>query len=184
MVLQMRVLIAAVAVAAITQTSPVLQDFTVAAGQLPADCVLSPSPSIRPTGNTIRAGLWANLPANPWIGTDPVIIASMRESLEPPPSLPDGPPLNPHDAAIFRLHLAAGIDEGYEAVYLSHDSSTMVIVYAFRFATPSSAQSFWENSGLSRNPNAAAGGPIVAVATGPAGECRERIAAHLKSIVR
>jgi hypothetical protein len=94
-----------------------LHDLTVGADHLPSDCALSPQPSVRPDGNTIRDALWAGLPANPWIGTDPLRIASICELMNPP-MVPDGPPFTPREAALFRLQLADGIEEGYGAVYL------------------------------------------------------------------
>src|SRR5436309_123897 len=90
------------AAAAAAQTTPRLRDLNVPAERLPAGCVLSPTPTVRLDGNKVRGGLWANLPANPWIGTDPVMIASIRERFDPLRLLPDGPPLNARESALFR----------------------------------------------------------------------------------
>src|SRR5687768_15642469 len=103
-----------------TQTNTTLQQLTVPAERLPAGCTLSPAPAQSIDGQHVRGGLWAGLPIsrNPWVGTDRQIIASIRERVDPPSELPDGPPLSRAELARARLRLADGVEAGYAAVYL------------------------------------------------------------------
>jgi len=127
--------------------------------------------------------LWAGLPSNPWIGTDGVHLASIASVFTPPIRVPDGPPLNPREAARFRLHLADGIEEGYEAVYLPSDTA-LLIVYGLRFPTAAAAQAFMRESQFAQNPRAVQAGALVALASGPAGDCFDAVLAHLRSLAR
>jgi hypothetical protein len=163
-----------------------LRDLTVGADRLPAGCVLSPAPTARLDGNSVRGGLWADLPSNPWIGTDPVRIASIVELMNPP-RVPDGPPLlTPRETARFRVQLADGIDEGYGAVYLSNDpTGALTIVFALRFPSSDRAAGFLARRKASHNPRIApfAIGPLVVLVTAANGACQP-VAAYLKSLSR
>src|SRR5262245_14329073 len=96
------------------------QELTVPRERLPTECALADSRSG-------YAGL--RLPTNPWTGTDPSLIAEIRERVEGSPSLPDGPPMSPREAARFRLGLANGIEEAYAAVYQDAELKQLVPVY-------------------------------------------------------
>jgi hypothetical protein len=163
-----------------------LHDLTVSADHLPSGCALSPEPSVRLDGNTIRSGLWAGLPANPWIGTDPLRIASISELMNPP-MVPDGPPFTPHEAALFRLQLADGIEEGYGAVYLPSESKNgLITVFALRFPSNDRAVDFWRRATHRRTRALPlfAIGPIVASVSGVNGACLEAVTTYLESLSR
>lgn len=108
---------------------PVLQQLTVPARQLPPDCVLSAAPAVARDGDTVRGGLWAVLPitSNPWIGSDPRVVAAIRERIEPPPAVADGPPLSSAERARFRLRLAEGVEAAYAAVYVDARDRSVVV---------------------------------------------------------
>src|SRR5882672_3247699 len=80
------------------QTAPLrvvtMRDLTLPAERLPVGCALSPAPSVRLDGSRVRSGLWAEFPTNPWIGTDRRLMSSIRELIEGPAAVPDGPPLD------------------------------------------------------------------------------------------
>src|SRR5437867_1306584 len=94
LVLAMSVALAAGA----SQTAPPrvlsMRDLTLPAERLPVGCALSSAPSVHLDGNRVRYGLWSGFPANPWIGTDRRLMASIRELVDGPATIPDGPPLD------------------------------------------------------------------------------------------
>lgn len=164
-----------------------LQDLTVPVGDLPGACALSPAASARISGNTVRGGLWAGLPisTNPWAGSDPPVIASIRELIDPP-LLPDGPPLTTRESARYRFRLADGIDEAYAAIYAESDSRSLVVVYGLRFSTAEQASSFLRDARAlkTRRVVSVAIGPIVAIVSGDGGQCFQPVGAYLKSLER
>jgi hypothetical protein len=180
-----RCLSAAIAIAllqAAPSRSVTMRDLTVPADRLPAGCTLSPAPSVR-DGNRVTSGLWAGFPANPWIGTDRQRLASIRELIDGPAALPDGPPLDTRQLAGYRLQLADGVEEGYGAVYRHADAVAMTIVHAARFAPgqqPSARRDF-SHTRPSRNPGIITIGQIVALVSGD-GACFQAVASHLKSL--
>jgi hypothetical protein len=178
--------ISAAIAAALLQTTPsrtiTMRDLTVPAERLPAGCALSAAPSVR-DGNRVTSGLWAGFPANPWIGTDRQLLASIRELMEGPAPMPDGPPLDTRQLAGYRLQLADGVEEGYGAVYKHSDSVLLTTVHAARFAPgqqPSARRDFGHPR-RSRNPAMITIGPIVALVSGD-GACFQAVANHLKSL--
>ena len=89
-----------------------------------------------------------------------------------------------HDAALFRLRLAEGIDEGYEAVYLPGESTVLVIVYGLRFPTAAAAASFLRQSRFAQDQHAVQAGSVVALVAGAAGDCHDAVLANVRSLVR
>jgi hypothetical protein len=83
-----------------------LSSLTIRGDRLPTGCSLPPS---------IFA--IAARATNPWSGTDPVAIGEIRERVDGPTRMPDGPPLSHRELARFRFSLAEGVEEGYAAVY-------------------------------------------------------------------
>lgn len=164
-----------------------LQDLTVPVGDLPGACALSPAASARISGNTVRGGLWAGLPisTNPWAGSDPPVIASIRELIDPP-LLPDGPPLTTRESARYRFRLADGIDEAYAAIYAESDSRSLVVVYGLRFSSAEHASGFLRDARAlkTRRVVSVAIGPIVAVVSGDGGQCFQAVGAYLTSLER
>jgi hypothetical protein len=111
-----------------------LHDLTVPADRLPAGCTLPSSPAST-DAQGVHGGLWANLPidGNPWIGAEPVVVATLRERAEPPRRVVDGPPLSKPEAARARLRLAEGVEQAYAAVY-ADASHRLVVVYGLKLA--------------------------------------------------
>jgi len=148
-----------------------LSDLTVPQDRLPADCALSKHASI---------GL--RIATNPWVGTDRPIVASVRERIDVPPPVPDGPPLTPADAARFHLQLADGVEEAYAAVY--DESAAQAIVYGLRFTSATSSDQLLRDRRIRENPRVlrVAFGPILAVVHGNGGSCAQAIGAYLQSL--
>ena len=151
-----------------------MQELTVPAGRLPTGCVLS-----------VRMGNWAGLriPSNPWAGADRPLVASIRERMDAPTLMPDGPPLSPGEAASFRLHFADGVEEAYAAIY-EQSERELIVAYAARFASAEKALQSRSYSYWSNNPSVirVAMGPIVAMVHGDSGPCFNAVGAHLKSL--
>jgi hypothetical protein len=124
-------------VAGEAQSGPTLNALTVPGEALASDCALKqpaprPVPSSRAEGTLIRSVERSPFPTNPWSGTDRKLVAEVRKAIDGTPRLPDGPPLEPADAAAFLLKLADNVVEAYRAAYVSADGS-QVYVWAVRF---------------------------------------------------
>jgi hypothetical protein len=137
----------------------------------------------------VAVGAGLGLKENPWIGTDKPILARIRERLEPPARLPDGPPLSRAEAARFRLHLADEIEEGYVATYeqpVRNADGTIAtaweetVVYGLRFSTPEAAARVRLLPESKRH--AGVVGPFIAGVSGHGGRCFQAISAHVKSL--
>jgi len=113
LVLAMSVALAAGA----SQTAPPrvlsMRDLTLPAERLPVGCALSPAPSVHLDGSRVRYGLWSGFPANPWIGTDRRLMASIRELVDGLATIPDGPPLDAKELPRYLGQLADGVEEAY-----------------------------------------------------------------------
>ena len=161
-----------------------MRDLTVPAERLPEGCVLSPAPSVQLDSGRVRFGLWAGFPTNPWIGTDRRLVASIREHIEGPVAVPDGPPLDAKELARYLGQLADGVEEAYGAVYMQSDAG-LITVSAMRLAPGEkpSARAHFSDTAASRHPGMirVAIGPIVAIVTGD-GECFQAVGAYLKSL--
>ena len=161
-----------------------MRGLTVPAESLPARCRLSPAPTADLDNGRVRLGLWAEFPSNPWIGDERRLLASIRQLVEGPVKIPDGPPLDSRELSRFEGQLADGVEEGYGAVYLDSDGG-MVIVRAVKLAplekpfAGSLLPPLKESSSAIR----IAIGQIVGIVTGE-GECFQAVAAHLKSLAR
>ena len=159
------------------QTAPprtiTLRDLTVPAERLPVGCALSPAPSLRLDGNRVRSGLWAGFPANPWVGTDRRLMASIRELIDGPAAVPDGPPLDAKELSRYLGQLADGLEEAYAAVYMQADAN-LITVRAVKFV-PGEKPLARARSGTIRI------GSIVALVTGE-GECFQAVGAYLGSL--
>jgi hypothetical protein len=127
----------------------------------------------------MQSGLWAGLPIdhNPWIGSDPAVIAAIRERIDPPRQMPDGPPLNAPQLTRYRLKLADGIEQSYAAVYVSADA--LVTVLGLEFLTDQDAQQFVA-SAKPTGELVTLGRVVATVQEG--GSCRDVVAAHLGSL--
>jgi hypothetical protein len=156
------------------QTPVRLSDLTVPQERLPAGCALAPGRSID-----------LRITANPWIGTDRPVVASIRERVDGPVLVPDGPPLTPGESARFRLQLADGVEEAYAAVY-EHTEPELIVVYGLRFGSTASSDEMLRHRRILENPRVAriAIGPILAVVHGEGGPCARAIRAYLASLAK
>jgi hypothetical protein len=119
------------------QFGPTLDVLTMPNRALPSDCALKqpaakPAPGPRAQGTVNRSVEWSPFPTNPWSGTDRKLVAEVRRVIDGTPRLPDGPPLEPRDTAVFLLKWADDIVDAHRAVYASSDGSE-VGVWAVRF---------------------------------------------------
>lgn len=119
------------------QFGPRLDALTMPNRALPSDCALKqpaakPAPSSRAQGTVTRSVEWSPFPTNPWSGTDRKLVTEVRQAIDGTPRLPDGPPLEPRDAAVFLLKWADDVVDAYRAVYASSGGSE-VGVWAVRF---------------------------------------------------
>jgi hypothetical protein len=167
-----------------------LEELTVPSERLPAGCALSPADPVRLHGNRVRLPNWAGLmvPTNPWVGTDAPLIATIRERVEGPALLPDGPPPSARQVARFRLQLAEGVEEGYAAIYSQDDGADaaprdVIVVYGLRFVDAAHIATYARER-TAKNPRIAHViiGPVLAAVHGDGGPCFEAVAAHLKSL--
>src|SRR5947207_12255910 len=90
---------------------------------------------------------------NPWIGTDRPLVATIRERVDAPPPVTDGPPLSAPEATRFRLRLADGVEEAYAAVY-KQDGPPAIVVYGLRFANATSNEGLRRDTWIRENPKA------------------------------
>jgi hypothetical protein len=127
--------------------------------------------------------VWAGLPidSNPWAGSDRVLTAAIRERVDLPLRLPDGPPLNPAELARYRLKLAEGIEQSYAAVYRESDYGSNVVVYGLEFSSDQDAADFRGRARIAATEILAIG-RIVAAVSGPPGSCIQAIIAHIRSL--
>jgi hypothetical protein len=162
-----------------------LSDLTVPTDQVDSRCAFPAAPTLRVDAHLMRGGLWANLPipTNPWAGTDPYVIASIRERVNPP-VVPDAPPMTSREAARFRILLAEGIEEAYAAVYVQSELDPLVVVYGLRFKKKQEAIDFWRATRPTIDPRSVgiAMDQLVILVTGDGGYCFQKVAAHVRTI--
>jgi hypothetical protein len=90
------------------------------------------------------------------------VIAAIRERMEPPADVPDGPPLSPVERARFRLRLADGVESAYAAVY-GDTADRLTIVLGLKHTND----------------------PHVAVKVSPAaGACADAVGVHVKTVTQ
>lgn len=175
---------AAVCVGAAAQATS-LEDLPVPSNLLTADCVIPSTPAVRVEPDRVRTGLWAGLPIdrNPWIGSDRAVTATIRERIDPPARMPDGPPLSPSELVRYRLRLADGVERSYAAVYATTDDE-LVTVYALEFPTKQDADRFRADLRLSPPADAFTLSRMVVVVSGPRNACRTAVAEHMAALRR
>jgi len=174
----------AAAFVSVAAQSTSLSDLTVPDNLLRPDCIISPTPTVRVEPNRVRGGLWAGLPIdrNPWIGSDRAITATIRERIDPPRRMPDGPPLSAAELARFLLGLADGVERSYAAVYAGATGEPLVTVYALEFPTDQDANRFRAELRPSPSADIFSLSRIVAVVAGPHNACRTAIADHVRTL--
>jgi hypothetical protein len=157
---------------------------TVPANELGSACRLAPASTEKVAGSTrVRGGLWAGLPvsSNPWRGGDEVALAAIRARIEPPPAMPDGPPMSPAELAQFRIRRARGVEEGYAAIY-DDGSGNLVTVYGLRFKTLHDAERV--RGSAKRLANVFVTGRTAFAVAGRDSDCLERVARHLQTLTK
>jgi hypothetical protein len=166
-----------------------IRALTVPESQLPLDCRLvsaAPTQSGPTSGTIVVSSDAVGAGINPWIGTDVGRLASIRESIEGGPLLPDPVAITPSARARFRAKLAEGVAEGYEAFYAGPNGERLP-VRGLRFSEPSQATSSGARQPVPsprRRIERVAFDGIVAVVSGPAGQCFDAIARHLQAFSR
>jgi hypothetical protein len=178
-IVALSILIALIRTAALGQDEIDLASLTVSQGRLVPGCELSPSPTVALEGNRVLGGLWGGLPRNPWMGTEPSIVADIRERVATSPPLPDGPPLSRAELARFRAQLAEDVEGAYGAVY-TEAGTQLTTVNAVRFKD-ASVPNRPGRTPISRGSVRLARGRTVVVAFGHGG-CFDAIAAYLAEV--
>jgi hypothetical protein len=112
-------------------------------------------------------------------------MAEIRELVDGPAAVPDGPPPGAKELSRYIGQLANGLEEAYAAVYLQSDAAP-IMVRAVRF-TPSEQYASNARPGdtrVSRSPARVRVelGRIVAVVTGDGGACFQAVAAYLQAL--
>lgn len=114
------------------------------------------------------------------------MTAIIREQVDPPSRLPDGPPLNPAQLAEFRLHLADGISASYAGFYYDSASNEVIAVFGLVFPQAADTLNFVQNrqrligtlAGIYPTPL----GQAVVLVSGKGGVCVAAIDAYLRAI--
>jgi hypothetical protein len=174
-------LLLASALLAAQQGDP-FERLTVPAAQLPAGCRLTPQ-TITDPGGRVRVGAWAGLriDSNPWKGTDRALLAAIRQGVDPPVQVPDGPPLHPRDLAIFRSKLADGVEQAYAAIYETEDQQ-QVVVYGVQFAAEATAIEAEMRGLRDRRPRYRSGRTVVVI-TSYGSPCAAAVDAHVRAVL-
>ncbi len=153
--------------------------------QLPTECALVSSPSVRLDGSSVLRGLWGNLPiaTNPWTGVEPSILAQIRMHMYGLPRAPDGPPLDRREASRYFLQQADGIQEGYAAFY-KDSGAEGVAVYALTYADgqPATVPPSTGQSSGDRAVSWARIGRTVVLAVGSRGACSQGLETYIQSL--
>jgi hypothetical protein len=156
-----------------------LQDLTVPSEQLPDGRVLASPGPVGLDGRRVRLSSLAGLglPANPWIGSDRSILATIRERMDGHPLVPDAP-LTKSEYARFRMRLADDAEEGYAAVYGQDE----IVVNAARLMSPPKDESFSPTTRRNSRALHFTWDRIVAVVEGRRTPCFDAVDKHLRSL--
>jgi hypothetical protein len=159
-----------------------LERLTVPGDRLPADCRLAtpPQPGAVVTGNAVvfpGALPGRSLSQNPWSSSDPTTLVALWEAMDRAPSTPDAVPIDPRQAARYRLRQVEGVERGYRATY--DDSAGRVIVYALQVNDATRPHTTTLTNGTRVDL-----GNVVALIQGPSGSCTSAVHAYLTSLAR
>ena len=174
---------------AATQSLAPLSLLTVPAAALPAECALyqpPPTPSTVSGGpaRTIRLASSLTFPTNPWSGRDRAIVTAVRKAIDGAPRLPDGPPLDAHEAAAFELKLADHVVEAYHAAYGPNESRSDVYAVTFDDVTLAATDPLSAATASSRRfrSRLVKGASVIVVSAPVASECVRAIDAYVRSL--
>jgi hypothetical protein len=176
------------AVAGSAQPAQTLSTLTVPATALPGGCALKqptpePAPITRAGVTVIQGAPLSPFPTNPWSGSDRRIVTTVREAMDGPPRMPDGPPLDARDAAAFELKLAYNVLEAYHAAYASADGS-QTEVFAVTFNDPNLAKAEPISATMTLSPERSrfVRGSTVVVVSGRRSDCFRAVNAYARSL--
>jgi hypothetical protein len=146
-----------------------LSSLTLTPERLAAGCSLRPDDRVDYRAST-----------NPWVGTDPALIATIREFMGDMPQVPDAP-LSARQATIFRLKLATGVNEAYAAHYRAAGGE-LVRVYAVVFERPEDERARPDLSARIPDGVRLAIGSSNVVVRGKGSACYDAVVDHVRSI--
>ena len=167
-----------------------LGTLTVPGDRLPAGC--GPQAPVQTTRvllgqqgpMEVRNGNIAPYPSNPWKGTDRFLASLVRRSIDGSAPEPDGPPLDPRQAAAFARKYVEHVEEAYAATY-SGSSGSPVSVQAVRFdsASLASPEPPAGNTRVRRGAEQriVLGKAVVLISADRAGECFDAIVSHVRA---
>jgi hypothetical protein len=156
--------------AASAQSANSLASLTIPADQLPAACSMRPDDVIDHRAST-----------NPWIGTEPLVIAAIREGMGAVTRVPDAP-LSRREETMFRLQLANGVAEAYGARYRGTNAE-FVTVYAVTFDQAESSRRRHERPAEPRSGIRITAGRSEIVVLGKGNSCYDAVVRQVQEIV-
>ena len=113
----------------IAQDNFPLASLTVSENELPRGCRLMPS----------DAKLRFIFPSNPWLGRNPQSLVALRNIIDGPLKVVDGPPLSARQLSAFEQRWLESVVDGYRATYVSSEED-VVTVSAIRFTNLKAAK--------------------------------------------
>jgi hypothetical protein len=116
------------------------------------------------------------MPANPWVGNDVALIVAVREAIDGPAAMADGPPAGVRELAYQRARLAEGVEAAYLASYET-GAGGLVTAYGLKFAKPPAPVRDSRRASVHRTLL----GAFVITHRGDGSECHKAVAAHLAS---
>ncbi len=167
----------------LAQSAPDLGGLTVPAASLAEGCRLTPPPPTPtpiplppPEGGVMvfASNRAPQFPSNPWFGSDSTYVTKVRQAFERGPAirLPDGPPLEPKEAAKLAWTLKGDIAEAYRASY--DTTGGTVLVQAVRYTDAK-----WATPGEGR---IVRGSTVILISGNPQLECFKVIQNYIQSL--
>ncbi len=168
------------AAAVAAQSEPALSTLTVPAANLPAGCKLGEA---RPTMRLMAPSGVVAVPMNPWSGTEPVLKAAVRSTIDGAPSIPDAPPPDRREIGAIQSRWAADVAEAYRAEYQTA-ADERIFVSAVRYTDAAEIKAAALPGTSRARPGTSARivhGARVIQLSGAAGECFQAIKNYLQS---
>jgi hypothetical protein len=160
------------------------EKLTVPKDRLPEGCAIKPiRPDAQPFTSTVPGLLPSEVTANPWIGTDRRMLASLRDFVDGLYAIrpPDGPPLTQSELSALFLRLADGVDEGYAATYAQAGPDLGVVAVRFSSAHEPDLDLPRANAKGANNTSFQIGQIRVAI-YGDGGRCSDAITGYVRSL--
>ena len=158
-------------------SAPSLSSVVIVTDGLPQGCHLPPRVAVNEDAVTITG---ASIPENPWVGSDSTVISGILQIVDPPLSVPDGPPPDPRTLRLLSLQYARKISEGAMAIYDSGNG--LISLYALKYRD--SADMPPSSSVQTNKPDTfeVRYGAVRIMMLGNGTECSLAIAKHVKSM--